>query len=99
MRHSWRVRGRGVGPLTVHESVLAQRLFPALTKGMLVLADRGFCGLDLWRAAKAGGADLLWRVRSVVVLPVLEAFPDGSYLSEVVAKRDHYRRAAPSGCG
>ncbi|MFB8776859.1 IS4 family transposase, partial [Streptomyces broussonetiae] len=60
-----------VGPLKVHESVLAQRLFPVLTKGMLVLADRGFCGLDLWRAAKAGGADLLWRVRSVVVLPVL----------------------------
>jgi hypothetical protein len=84
-----------VGPLKVHESVLAQRLFPVLTKGMLVLADRGFCGLDLWRAAKAGGADLLWRVRSVVVLPVLEALPDGSYLSEIVAKRDHYRRADP----
>lgn len=84
-----------VGPLKVHETALAQRLFPALSKGMLVLADRGFCGLDLWRAAKAGGADLLWRVRSVVVLPVVELLDDGSYLSEIVAARDHYRRADP----
>ncbi|MDO0924067.1 IS4 family transposase [Streptomyces sp. TG1A-8] len=83
------------GPLSLHETALARRLFPALTKGMLVLADRGFCGFDLWRAAKAGGADLLWRVRSTVVLPVLEALADGSYLSEIVAARDHYRRADP----
>ncbi|BBC91448.1 transposase [Streptomyces rochei] len=84
-----------VGPLPLHETALAERLFPALTKGMLVLADRGFCGFDLWRAAKAGGADLLWRVRSTAVLPVLEALDDGSYLSEIVAARDHYRRADP----
>jgi hypothetical protein len=84
-----------VGPLAVHETALAQRLFPALTGGMLVLADRGFCGFDLWRAAKAGGADLLWRVRSVVVLPVLETLADGSYLSEIVAARDKHRRTDP----
>ncbi|MGF1432549.1 IS4 family transposase [Kitasatospora sp. LaBMicrA B282] len=84
-----------VGPLTVHETVLAERLFPALVEGMLVLADRGFCGFDLWRAAKAGGADLLWRVRSVVVLPVVGMLDDGSYLSEIVAARDNYRRADP----
>ncbi|GAA2976848.1 IS4 family transposase [Streptomyces lactacystinicus] len=84
-----------VAPLSVHEAALAERLFPALAEDMLVLADRGFCGLDLWRAAKAGGADLLWRVRSVVVLPVVAALDDGSYLSEIVAKRDHYRRADP----
>nr|WP_095875352.1 IS4 family transposase [Streptomyces sp. TLI_235] len=84
-----------IGPLSVHETVLAERLFPALTEGMLLLADRGFCGLDLWRAAKAGGADLLWRVRSVAVLPVVETLEDGSYLSEIVAARDHYRREDP----
>ncbi|MFE6502289.1 IS4 family transposase [Kitasatospora sp. NPDC057738] len=84
-----------VAPLSVHEAALAERLFPALAEDMLVLADRGFCGLDLRRAAKAGGADLLWRVRSVVVLPVVAALDDGSYLSEIVAKRDHYRRADP----
>ncbi|KJY24757.1 IS4 family transposase [Streptomyces sp. NRRL S-495] len=83
------------GPLALHESALAARLFPALTEGMLVLADRGFCGFDLWRATKAGGADLLWRVRSVVVLPVVETLADGSYLSEIVAARDNYRRTEP----
>ncbi|WP_329362138.1 IS4 family transposase [Streptomyces sp. NBC_00669] len=83
------------GPLSVHETALARRIFPALTGDMLVLADRGFCGLDLWRAAKAGGADLLWRVRSVIVLPVLAALEDGSYLSQIVATRDKHRRADP----
>jgi len=82
-----------IGPLSVHETVLAQRLFPALDQDMLMLADRGFCGVDLWRAARAGGAALLWRIRSVCVLPVLDTFDDGSYLSEIVATRDRYRRA------
>lgn len=84
-----------VAPLSVHETALAERLFPALTKDMLLLADRGFCGLDLWRAARAGGADLLWRVRSTAVLPILTPLDDGSYLSEIVAARDKNRRADP----
>ncbi|MEC4021141.1 IS4 family transposase, partial [Streptomyces sp. H27-D2] len=84
-----------VAPLGVHETVLARRLFPSLTRGMLLLADRGFLGLDLWRAAAATGADLLWRVKSNAVLPVLTALPDGSYLSRIVAARDKNRRADP----
>ena len=55
---------------------------------MLLLADRGFTGFELWRAAAATGADLLWRVRKNVVLPVVATFDDGSYLSEIVAARD-----------
>ncbi|MGW1108814.1 hypothetical protein [Streptomyces sp. NPDC002540] len=35
------------GPLTVHETEPTQRLFTALTPGMLLLADRGFRGFDL----------------------------------------------------
>ncbi|MER5358484.1 IS4 family transposase [Streptomyces sp. NPDC002785] len=85
-----------VAPLAVHETVLARRLFPSLTRGMLLLADRGFLGFDLWRAATATGADLLWRVRSNAVLPVVTALPDGSYLSEIVAARDKNRRADPA---
>ena len=84
-----------VGPLSVHETVLARRLFPALGRGHASAGGPGFSGLDLWRAARASGADLLWRVRSVVVLPVVTVLPDGSYLSEIVAARDHYRRADP----
>jgi hypothetical protein len=83
-------------PLAVHETVLSRRLFPSLTRGMLLLADRGFLGFDLWRAAATTGADLLWRVRSNAVLPVVTALPDGSYLSQIVAARDKNRRADPA---
>ncbi|WP_413754515.1 IS4 family transposase [Streptomyces sp. R-74717] len=85
-----------VGPLAVHETVLAGRLFSSLTGGMLLMADRGFLGFDLWRAAAATGADLLWRVKSNAVLPVVTSLPDGSYLSEIVAARDKNRRADPA---
>jgi hypothetical protein len=37
---------------------------------MLLLADRGFFGVDLWQKAAATGADLLWRVRKDIVLPM-----------------------------
>ena len=47
---------------------------------MLLIADRGFAGFDLWRAAAATGADLLWRVKNSAVLPVAEQLADGSYL-------------------
>ena len=62
---------------------------------MLLLADRGFRGFDLWRAAAATGADLLWRVKNDAVLPVRTLLEDGSYLSEIVAARDKNRRADP----
>lgn len=84
-----------VGVLAEHETVLARRLFDRLSAGMLLLADRGFVGFDLWRAAGASGADLLWRVRDTAVLPVVRALHDGSYLSEIVAARDKNRRADP----
>ncbi|WP_405996798.1 IS4 family transposase [Streptomyces sp. NBC_00829] len=83
------------GPLAVHETVLAQRLFSSLTPGMMLLADRGFHGFDLWRAAAATGADLLWRVKNDAVLPIRALLVDGSYLSEIVAARDKNRRADP----
>jgi hypothetical protein len=38
-----------MGPLAVHEAELARRLFSCLHAGMLLLADRGFYGFDLWR--------------------------------------------------
>jgi hypothetical protein len=84
-----------VGPCTVAEATLAPQVFPGLGRGDLLIADRGFAGLPLWRAASAGGADLLWRVRTNIVLPVREELPDGSYLSEIVAAGDYYRRADP----
>src|SRR5262249_14145027 len=40
-----------LGPLAVHETGLARRLFGHLRAGMLMIADRGFAGFDLWRGA------------------------------------------------
>jgi hypothetical protein len=84
-----------LGPLAVHETELARRLFGHLRAGMLLIADRGFAGFDLWRAAAATGADLLWRVRSSAVLPVVAQLADGSYLSHIYAARDKNRHADP----
>jgi hypothetical protein len=85
-----------LGPFTTAESVLAAELFHALGPDDLLIADRGFAGLEQWRAALAGGADLLWRIKSNAVLPVRQERPDGSYLSDIVAARDHRKRADPT---
>src|SRR5690349_2544190 len=65
------------------EKALAERLLPALRPGMLVLADRNFLSIDLWRKAVPTGAHLLWRASAVFTLPVLEVLPDGSYPSKL----------------
>ena len=63
---------------------------------MLLLADRGFTGFDLWREAAGTGADLLWRVKNVAVLPVVQQLADGSYLSCIYAAReDKHKHADP----
>ncbi|MGY3684987.1 IS4 family transposase [Streptomyces sp. TE33382] len=85
-----------LGPFTTAGSVLAKELFDALRPGDLLMADRGFAGLEQWRAASAGGADLLWRTESTAVLPVRQELPDGSYLSDIVAARDHRKRTDPT---
>ncbi|MER7780688.1 IS4 family transposase [Streptomyces sp. NPDC096191] len=80
------------GPLSLHEQQLVPGLLDRAEPGMLLMADRGITGFDLWQAAYATGADLLWRVRKNIVLPVLQSFDDGSYLSEIVASKDRDRR-------
>jgi hypothetical protein len=59
--------------------------------GMLHLADRGSDGVALMRRAAATGAQLLWRIGSHRVLPVIEPLPDGSYLSVVSTTADRIR--------
>lgn len=50
---------------------------------MLCLADQGLAGYPLWQAAMQTGAHLLWRIPKNRILPVLQRFEDGSYLSEI----------------
>lgn len=72
-----------IGRYTDAEQRLAPQLLSSLAPGMLVLADRGFMSYTLWAAAKATGADLLWRTKVNHVLPVERRFPDGSFLSTI----------------
>jgi hypothetical protein len=78
-----------LGAYTTGELSLAPALVRLLRAGMLVLGDRGLVSFDLWRTMAATGADLLWRTRTNAVLPVVQTLPDGSYLSQIVAGRDH----------
>lgn len=65
------------------EQTLARRLISGVEEDMLVIADRNFYGFDHWRAYREQGADLLWRVKANLRLPVLPVLSDGSYLSVV----------------
>jgi hypothetical protein len=65
------------------ELTLAEDVVPALSKGMLCLADRFFPSYKLWRRAARTGADLLWRARRNARLEVDRRLPDGSYLSRI----------------
>ncbi|WP_285660029.1 IS4 family transposase [Actinomycetospora sp. NBRC 106375] len=71
----------------VYERELARGLLTRLEPDMLVLADRGFFGYEFWNEAAGTGAALLWRVNSLLRLPVLQELPDGSYLSELLPKQ------------
>ena len=77
----------------IGEQTLMPQLFRSFEPEMLVLADRGFYGYELWREAAQTGAALLWRVSARVGLPVLREMADGSYLSVVFEKnlRSHHR--------
>jgi hypothetical protein len=72
-----------VGTYTTPENTLAGELVDRLQPGMLVLADRGFCGFPLFSRAVASGADLLWRANSTLKPRLLEALSDGSSLAEL----------------
>ena len=76
--------GAAIGPLRgTGERALAAGLLGCLREGMLLIADRGFYSFRLWTAAAGTGADLLWRVRSSMHLPVVAALPDGSWLTRI----------------
>jgi hypothetical protein len=71
-----------IGPYTTGENTLAREVVGRLEPGMLVLADRGFCGFPLWSLAVATGADLLWRAKSNMKPSHLDTLADGSWLAE-----------------
>jgi hypothetical protein len=80
-----------LGPVKTGEGTLAAQLWERLEPGMLVLADRLFYGFQAWQAARSSGAELLWRAKSNLVLPVDEVLADGSYRSRVYDSGDRKR--------
>jgi hypothetical protein len=79
----------------VGEVTLAARVARSAGPGMLVLADREFLGVPLWRAVAATGAHLLWRVPANRVLDVERGLPDGSWHSRLYAAGDRPARRDP----
>jgi Insertion element 4 transposase N-terminal/Transposase DDE domain len=84
--------GTQVGDYGTGELALAKGAFGFLKAGMLCLADRYFFGFELWNQAKSSGAELLWRVKKNVRLPVEKRFADGSYLSRIYPSQKDQRR-------
>jgi hypothetical protein len=84
-----------VGPYTTAENTLAGELIDRLEAGMLLLADRGFCGFPLWQRAVATGADLLWRAKPTMNPRHLETLDDGSWLAELRPSGNAGRHAEP----
>lgn len=75
--------GARMGAHRTGETSLALEVVGVLEAGQLCLADRNFYGFKLWEAARVRGAELLWRVKHNLKLPVEERLEDGSFLSSV----------------
>ena len=73
------IAGKGAG-----EQSLARELYRRLEEEWLLIADRNFFNWADWCTAADSGAQLLWRVKANLRLPVLELLPDGSYSSVLV---------------
>ena len=81
------------GPLAESEAEQAERLLGSLSSGMLVLADRYYCGFPLWSRAVATGAELLWRFKRNMKFPVIKALDDGSWRSVIRGSGRDRRRS------
>ncbi|MGH9261963.1 MAG: transposase, partial [Acidimicrobiales bacterium] len=63
------------------------RLYPRLEPDWLLIADRNFYNFDDYKTAAATGAQLLWRVKADLRLPLLRWLGDGSYESVLINPR------------
>jgi len=73
------------------ENALADQLIGSLGPGELCLADRGLYSFQRFQAARETGAQLLWRVKTNMLLPREQALADGSYLTRVYASQADQR--------
>jgi len=85
-----------VGNFGRGEGRLAFELKDKISRAMLVLADRGFVGVELMNAIREAGGELLWRVKKGVATRPLRVLPDGTYLAQI-RPRGHHGRGWISG--
>jgi hypothetical protein len=71
-----------VGGFRTGEPELAIAMAPSAA-GMLVIMDRGFPGVALWKAYTQAGAHLLIRARSSVARRPVKVLDDGTYLARM----------------
>lgn len=64
------------------ESQLVTQLLRSIVPGMLLLADRNFPSIRLWKLFTKAGADLVWRAKGPIAKQVIRQLPDGSYLAK-----------------
>lgn len=69
------------GPTATGEITHAHQLGRSLRTGMLLLLDRNYAARDLITALAATGTEIMVRLKTNRVMPVLARYPDGSYLS------------------
>ena len=81
-----------LAPYSTSEVAMVPPLLEKLDASMLLLADRGFYSFSLWRQASNTGAQLLWRIKTNLALPVEQRLADGSYLSTIYDSQDRKRR-------
>lgn len=84
--------GARMAPYKTSEPALARQVLQDTTDDMIVIADRGFTGYNLWHQAQANGAKLLFRARDSQVFPVHASLSDGSYLSKIYESPKARRR-------
>jgi hypothetical protein len=84
-----------IGKAGEGEETLTRRILSsgAVEAGMLVMVDSGLYSYTNFKMVLDVGADALFRVGANVELPVLEWFPDGSYLSFIADSKEKARNS------
>jgi len=83
--------GVAVAEFSRGESRLAVEVVDKLGSDMLLLADRGFVGVELLHLIRQTGSEVLWRVKKGIASRPLSILPDGSYLASMRAQCNHGR--------
>ena len=82
------VAGAALGAYHTSERTLAREMVDRLDMSMLLLADRGFVGYDIWKSFAQSGAQLLWRVGSNIKLEAIKILKDGTTLAQLDAPKE-----------